>query len=152
MNNKLGLKNYLGAIARLREMSGQPKLEGLIYEGYEDLVLKTGEFMTATSPLPDDVQRGEKKNCFANAWNLAIERDWVYVEGWAESVIPMHHAWVLDDEVRIVDPTWDYEDGRAYWGIAFDVSYVSKVLCKSKTHGLFYKRETYHLLRGDKTL
>jgi hypothetical protein len=147
---KREMANYLGAFVKLRKLTGRAKPNGLKYEGFEDFVLKTGTFKRATKPLPEGVEIGEKKMCFENAYRLAMKKDWTYVEGWAESVIPLHHAWCLDDKGRVVDPTWEFEKGRAYWGVEFDMAWVGHVLLESKTWGVFYKPETFKLLEGER--
>ena len=39
--------------------------------------------------------------------------------GYAASLIPVHHAWCVDAEDRVIDATWP-EEGAAYMGIVFD--------------------------------
>ena len=53
--------------------------------------------------------RGEPKQCFANAENLAVFHDELtYVEGLATRLgaIPIPHAWCVDADGRVVEPTW----------------------------------------------
>lgn len=47
------------------------------------------------------------KECFRNALMMAQERSLDYVEGYALGHgIPVHHAWCLDADGKVVDPTW----------------------------------------------
>ena len=49
------------------------KREGYKYSSSEDLVLKQGKFFTPEK-RPDGIELGPKKECFANAAKLALER------------------------------------------------------------------------------
>lgn len=47
------------------------------------------------------------RECFANALMVAMsEPDLRYVEGFATSIIPVEHAWVVDKHGAVYDPTW----------------------------------------------
>lgn len=67
--------------------------------------------------------------CFENAFRAADRHGLRYVEGYASAgIFPVHHAWCLDDDDRVVDFTWREESvGRisatewAYFGISFDI-------------------------------
>lgn len=73
-----------------------------------------------SQPLPAEFERGPKKQCFMNAGRLALERDDLfYCEGVAHSVIPVEHAWCIDREGRVIDPTWDEPERCTYVGVAF---------------------------------
>jgi hypothetical protein len=48
-------------------------------------------------------------NCFGNAFEIALTDDAMrYHEGWAymEGSIPTHHAWLVDADGAVHDPTW----------------------------------------------
>lgn len=71
--------------------------------------------------------RGTPKACFANAQYLARTRKGLrYVEGFATRMIPVEHAWCIDAEGRVIDPTWDAGEAD-YFGIAFDREAVRRV-------------------------
>jgi hypothetical protein len=47
--------------------------------------------------------------CFRNAFRLARRRkDLRYAEGFAWCVTPHAHAWCIDPQDRVIDPTWEY--------------------------------------------
>jgi len=110
----------------------------------EDFVLKNGLMFTGRQM---EVTKGRIKECYCNAWHLADGRRLVYVEGFAVGVIPVMHAWCVDEKGNIYDPTW--EDGREYFGVPFDLAYVTKVIFKKKTFGVLdHWEDCYPLLRG----
>lgn len=72
------------------------------------------EFGTDYDPavMPDDVAEGQPRCCFNNAFELARSSDSAlrYVEGYAcldgAWIYPSRHGWCIDDEDRVIDPTW----------------------------------------------
>ena len=56
-----------------------------------------------------------------------------YVEGMALSVIPVEHAWCVDPDDRVVDPTWE-GGGSAYFGAEFSLDDLRRL-----------RKETRHL-------
>jgi hypothetical protein len=89
----------------------------------EDFVLRHGEVWTP-QPLPSAYSPGVPKRCFLNAALLVAGSEGLrYVEGYAVSDgvgLPIHHAWAVDAEGRVVDPTWSVI-GDAYLGVVFDI-------------------------------
>lgn len=75
------------------------------------------------SKLPDDVKRGQPKQCYRQARALALDQPerFIYVEGYAfhESPVPIHHAWCVDKNGNVADPTWAYTERAIYCGVAF---------------------------------
>lgn len=79
------------------------------------LLLTYGRTFVA-SPLPSDVKTMKAMCCYLNAYTLAAtapER-FTYYEGYGSLVRangwPLAHAWCVDQDDRVVDPTW--------WGIS----------------------------------
>lgn len=82
--------------------------------------------------------RGMPKQCFGNAQEIlfregGIEDGLAYVEGYACSgslSFPMAtlHAWLVDPEGRVVDPTWDDPEESTYFGVLFRPDYVRRVI------------------------
>jgi hypothetical protein len=115
------------------------KREGYKYSSSEDLVLKQGKFFTPEK-RPDDIKLGSKKECFANASKLALERsDLTYVEGYAmvndRLPLPIAHAWCVDKKGRVIDNTWE-NPGVAYFGVPFKTGYLAKKLSETGVYGI----------------
>lgn len=53
-------------------------------------------------------EKGRLKECFRNAYRKAIDHpELTYVEGYATvNGLPVHHAWLLDPDGNVQDPTW----------------------------------------------
>lgn len=69
---------------------------------------------------------GIPNGCFYNAMALAMDTALTYVEGVARrqnSPLDLEHAWCVDTDGRIYDPTWD-PPGIAYFGVPFCTEYV----------------------------
>lgn len=113
-------------------------------QGYEEFVLQHGRAFQA-APRPKGVRKQRDKMCFSNAFHLAESKGYIYVEGWAISFIPAHHAWCVTPDGIVVDPTWRKPEGASYFGVPFRKEYLYKVMCESNTYGVFFKRETHDL-------
>ena len=74
--------------------------------------------------LPRPFKPMPPKQCFVNAARLVGRYPRLtYVEGFAyrETVgLPIHHAWAVDEDRQVVDPTWDDPVDCSYWGVPFD--------------------------------
>lgn len=111
---------------------------------FEFVLAEGARFQSA--PLPSWLQPREVKQCFTNAYDLAMFCDWTggvpnqpfaYVEGFAmcHSTGASHHAWNVQTTMadsgilEVVDTTWNGDpfpaaEERAYMGIAFDSDWV----------------------------
>ena len=137
------------------QMRGDRNPEGWAYRGPDDFVLRHGrEFRHER--CPDDVAMGEAKNCYGNAFNLAIEReDLTYVEGYGLRIIPCQHAWCVTDEGVVVDPTWDAREDRdwpqAYFGVPFKWKFVNRTILDNEYYGVLWPGDMANLplMRGE---
>lgn len=119
--------------------SAMNKREGYKYSSSEDLVLKQGKFFVPEK-RPDDIELGSKKECFANASKLALERnDLTYVEGYAmisdRLPLAIAHAWCVDKKGRVIDNTWE-NPGVSYFGVPFKTNYLAKKLSETGVYGI----------------
>ena len=144
------LKKYLESIIAFRAASFPNGNPDLLYQGTEDLVLKHGSTWTGTE-RPADVDQGEMKMCFANAFWLAdaSSGELCYVEGYSITVIPMLHAWCVDRKRRVVDPTWKDDPDREYLGLPLDQSWLRRYVFKQEVYGVLDDwMNGWPLLRG----
>lgn len=80
--------------------------------------------------------RGLAKQCFDNTTRIVIERlaagdtSIHYAEGYAmdELGIPMQHAWLVDADNKVIDPTWRDATENLYFGIVFETRFVLDLL------------------------
>lgn len=125
------LLEFVTMMARLQR-DCQPELrQDWAYQGICDFLMNHGRFWTPT-PLQADIRPMTPSLCFHNAYILAYSRrtQLRYVEGYALGIIPAHHGWCVDDEDRVVDPTWASTEtmlGTAYFGTVIPLDIVRRV-------------------------
>lgn len=123
-------QEYLDQVAELMKTS---PTKGRAYSGPDEVVRSLGKQWRNISPtLPRNVKRGPLGNCYGNALNAAMaDRSLIYVEGYAYSkFFPMKHAWVVDGNGTVYDPTWP-EPGTDYFGIPFETTWVARYTSNS---------------------
>jgi hypothetical protein len=90
-------------------------------------------------------KRMEPKACFMNASHRAFDDPSLrYVEGNVTIYgVTIDHAWNVDRNDNLIDPTIDNHDGRItnYFGVIFATSYVRKTVIKNGYYGLL---DYYH--------
>lgn len=88
---------------------------------------------------PEQPKAGMLKACYMNAARLAMRRkDLIYVEGYAAGIIPVMHAWCIDQEGRVLETTWPpaLQRSHDYYGIPFCTAYLRKRLQVQEHYGL----------------
>jgi hypothetical protein len=83
-------------------------------------------------PLPKGIRRGWPKQCFANARNLVKRRkSLTYCEGFVLvpriEFFPIHHAWAIDKDRRVVDNTLVDPEVCGYIGIPVSADELREV-------------------------
>lgn len=87
------------------------------------------EILFATPP--DDIELGLPKSCYYNCFQLLKDDfDLTYCEGYAldpNLVLPLIHAWLIDSDGKVIDPTW-HEPDTVYLGIPFNTKWSIELL------------------------
>ena len=150
-----GLLDFLVQSGELR--AANFRLESR-YRGPEDLLLKRGKVYRPSDPVqPHDFppEVCVERECFSNSLKIAAlqygTEDLTYVEGYAASGnvgIPVHHAWLVDKDGHVIDPTWQGERrGAVYVGIPFTADFIRKEAMRRGTDTIidhdfpYYERE-----------
>lgn len=98
------LREWLEGVARIKN----PSLEAF--------VLRHGTEFTP-APLDRHTSRGAPRRARLNALELCSGRKGLrYCEGYALRIIPILHAWCVDENGVVVDPTLD-DAATAYFGL-----------------------------------
>jgi hypothetical protein len=132
------MRDYLEMMAKIRK---RPLQDGP-FDSYEDLVLQHGVlFPNILQELPKGMRYGAQKHCFYNAFRRGTDGSFfepieglTYCEGYAQGLIIVHHAWLVDQNGNVIDPTWR-EKGTCYFGIPFDWNYVKKSTLERSIYG-----------------
>lgn len=94
---------------------------------------------------PDWFTRGHAKQGFDNATQVLVSRGTAgdtgirYAAGYAmdaELPIPMQHAWLVDEDNQVIDPTWRDTTGNLYFGIVFETNFVLNLLQIKQSVGI----------------
>jgi hypothetical protein len=157
------LKAYMTMVAAAKAGSRD---NNLTYKSIEEFVLKNGRaFSSPVAGLPKGFKGMKMGFCFMNAYQLADMRpDLTYVEGFASyRGVPMAHAWVVDKQNRVIDPTWFTDkkgtpnhwttksDHHRYFGVKFKIDDVRKTIFARGKYGVLHNPEQgFPLLRGER--
>lgn len=133
-------------LQQLAAFAAEHRSSDLKYASQEGLILSYGRLWTAQRRPKPYTAKMAYKACFGNAMHLAAsswwlhdERQLTYVEGYAwGKTIPVLHAWCVDREGRVIDPTWKQEDvvEAAYFGIPFDWDWVREYIVTNGVYGV----------------
>ena len=117
---------------------------GFKYSSTEELILKHGA--TYIDINKKSRLKGIPQNCYQNCYDIMLRRpDLTYCEGYATtSKIPIAvvHAWLVDSERQVIDPTWGRRNDPVYIGITFERDYVINFVNTHKLQGIL---ESYYL-------
>jgi hypothetical protein len=127
----MNLRECLQQYANGWEKMGHPRFATM-----ERFVLKHGVEGRARKP---GRRKGKLKECFKNSTVAAFKGGLRYVEGYAlkPGLIPVHHAWNLDEEGRVIDLTWRDNLAAEYLGIEIDTVTLTRTACRTGYFGMF---------------
>lgn len=142
------VEQFLRGMVQLMDMGNRKPPEGLKYRCMEEYVLAQGRHMGSRHPDSDQVPQGVMKECFKNCYEL-MHLNLTYCEGWATTgILPVLHAWLLDPDGRVIDPTW--EVGLEYFGVEFPAEYVIGTVLARGAYGVIDNYQyRWPLLRGE---
>lgn len=143
------IKQYLAQEIELIKRTHHTKIGN--YWSISEFIYKNGEMFQPNS-FPKNLRRGNMKECYRNATLLVIGHpQYSYVEGYAMNIIPTMHAWCIDKKGKVIDPTWN--DGKEYFGVAFNRDFLFKSITKAKRYGLIDSwQEGWPLLKLNKKI
>lgn len=135
------------------------------YSSFEHLILEEGVEFTVARDAEEHaewiaeygVEVGEAKLCFMNAGRYLLEPghgELYYAEGYAHGIIPIHHAWLVTRDGRVIDPTWHGQGadslrlGGAYVGVAFAEEALKRKLSETEVWGMYDWRNPTLLVDG----
>ena len=114
--------------------------QSLRYNSNQRLILEYGKpFLKRVNPTPF---KGEPKQCFQNCFEaLWNHRELSYCEGYAiykNSPIAVSHAWLVNDKLEVIDPTWIDEDSEncVYFGVVFTREFLIEFVTKTRVYGI----------------
>jgi hypothetical protein len=108
----------------MRDFRGRVPPEGRAYDSREHFIVEHGEWFEPI-PLPREYSYGRWKRCFLNSLELVAEHDGLtYVEGYASHLLPIHHAWCVDAQGRLIDVTWPVDAEARAERLAPDAVYL----------------------------
>lgn len=80
-------------------------------------------------------RRASRKQCYMNSFLLVQDNpSLTYVEGWCWSGFLVPHAWCIDPDGQVIDPTLRETEG--YFGIPFRWDYVRNTGLKTGFYGV----------------
>ncbi|MBY3155494.1 hypothetical protein HFO56_24510 [Rhizobium laguerreae] len=91
------------------------------------------------APKPPRLKSLMPTRCYSNAQSAVVRavsagrKPLTYAEGYAcPSTLPypVQHAWLVDDEGRVVDQTWSFPEESTYFGVLFTTDYVIETATK----------------------
>ncbi len=116
---------------RAEDMPGARWPDQFAYHGVADFVLREGREYEPSRLSLSSFAPGRPGRCFENAAQIASENpSLVYVQGFAWNVVPCEHAWCVDEQGRVVDPTWGHQTDwhqLRYFGVALRIEFVRRM-------------------------
>lgn len=146
MSTESNIVEQMQAVRALRRRNiGRAECLCLVHTCVEDIVLTHGSLRHKHPLRITPAEFGERRlgYCYSNALALALSypERFTYCEGFATVMdIAINHAWCLDEDGFVIDPTWQDDtpmsDSAEYFGIAFVLDFVLDEVRATKEGGL----------------
>ncbi|TAU07807.1 hypothetical protein ELI55_24615 [Rhizobium ruizarguesonis] len=139
--NETALDPYLEQLVAFIRMNAEME-RGF---GPAGALLRYGKTFEPAGTNPAWFTRRPAKQCFDNVTQVLISRLAAcdtgvrYAEGYAmdaELPIPMQHAWLVDADNKVIDPTWRDVADNLYFGIVFETKFFLDLLRTNKSAGI----------------
>jgi len=148
-------KKYLEDMVKIQKMITNPdssrKYE---YMSGSEFILKNGVQCIPRAYNVDEFKGVPriKRECYRNAYYLAWYTGLIYVEGIGINIIGTEHAWCIDSDFNVYDPTWDNPEKHSYYGVPFDLDYVEKIMHETEVYGVLQNwTQRFPLFTGEHT-
>jgi hypothetical protein len=132
------LKNHLQMIRDFHNR--MQRSDGANYSCVADFILSLGrEFKAAPWTLKEKYHKRTPKECYANATHLAlVHPEYTYVEGYCfhDDLIPIAHAWCVDSQGVVFDPTLKNPEDFVYFGVPFKTDFVVNFIQEKGSYGV----------------
>lgn len=130
------VEEYLNHIVLAGTLFGWGRQGDGLYRSYEELILDRGRHYDG-APRPKGMRKQQNKQCFRNTLRLCQIRPGLrYVEGYACGIIPVQHAWAIDEDDRVIDLTWDKPEEASYYGLVIPTSVACRLAIKHGCYGV----------------
>lgn len=90
---------------------------------------------------PKGMRKERDHTCFRAAGRLAMDNpNYIYVEGYASNIIPVHHAWCVhkDNPDVAIDLVWRKPQFCRYFGLPIQTEFLNRAIATNKKWGLFF--------------
>ena len=131
--NESEFRSYCEQVSDMMLKHKQLTIEGFMHEH--------AHFFDKVDPPAYDLP---SKECFSNAACYAQSYGLLYAEGYADAIIPTHHAWCVDPwSWKVIDPTWyqhDHCEEATYFGVLLSHADLWRHISVTGYHSLFAGR------------
>lgn len=108
--------------------------------GPEHGLMEFGEFMGVAAVRPDWLKFKRSRECYGNSLQYLASQPQTnkplrYAEGYAVPrggwCPPVQHAWLVDADSEVLDPTWKDSSNHVYFGLVFHTLFAFEMLEKA---------------------
>lgn len=131
------IPEYLAANIAMRLLPGKkPIAEETVLNTLEGIPFLYGRYFKGVK-RPKGLRKQANKQCFRNATVLAMRNpELTYYEGYGLNMIPCPHAWCVDKEGKVVDPTWKHPEKCEYLGVPFSTKNLTEWMLRNEFYGV----------------